>query len=160
MEPIDGGLQVKRSRAAAFWAWADCVGSLLLPLALLLVLGGCVTTDGPGSVSGTCSVFTGPQYAVRGATQYDQDWIDPTIEGGVGACHWPRPAARPAAMDAPRAARHVPLPKKRPGLVARVKAKVWPVEKVAPVVAAPEPVAPPAAPRSAIDELLNPADAK
>lgn len=136
----------------------------LLLLLLLFPLAGCVTTDGPGSVSGTCSVFTPPTYAVRGATQYDQDWIDPTIEGGVGACHWPRPAARPAALDAPHVApHHAAAPKKkRPGLVARVKAKVWPTAAVAPVEAVPEPepapVAPPAAPRSAIDELLNPSE--
>lgn len=176
VEPIDGGLQVKLLRAAAFWTWIDlcrpgwtCMSLAnfhrgLFALPFLALLGGCVTTDGPGSVSGTCSVFTPPTYAVRGATQYDQDWIDPTIEGGVGACHWPRPAARPAVMDAPQPKRHVPLPKKRPGLVARVKAKVWPTAAVAPVVAVPEPepapVAPPAAPRSAIDELLNPSDAK
>lgn len=152
---------MKRSRAAAFWAWADCVGSLLLPLALLLALGGCVTTDGPASVAGgECKVFTGPRYAVRGSRPYDQDWIDSTVEGGVGACKWVRPAPRPAALDVPHAPRPAAAPKKRPSLAKRIKAKVWPTAAVAPIAPVPEapaaPVAPPAAPRSAIDELLNP----
>lgn len=171
---------MKHLRAAAFWTWIDLyrprwtrMSALnlsrgpLLALPLLFALAGCVTTDGPASVSGTCKVFDAPKYAVRGATQYDQDWIDPTIESGVGACKWPRPAARPPEMDAPRA---VPLPKPRPvakkrNLLQRAKAKVWPTASVAPVVAVPEapapaPLPPLPAPRSAIDELLNPADSK
>lgn len=175
VESVHGGLQVKALRAAAFWTWIDLHRpgwtrmSLLnfhrglLPLLLLAVLGGCVTTDGvPSVVGGECKVFTGPQYAVRGSRPYDQDWIDSTVEGGVGACKWARPAPRPAALDTPHAPRPAAAPKKRPSLVKRIKAKVWPTATVAPIAPAPEPPAPvaPPAPRSAIDELLNPSDAK
>lgn len=143
----------------------------LLAFSALLVLGGCVTT-GQGSVAGgECKVFDAPKYAVRGARPYDQDWIDSTIEGGVGACQWSRPLVRPAEWDAP-----VPLPKARPvtkkpkkaGWIWRARSTVWPKKVVVPAqpaaVALPEIVAPepepPAAPppvaRSAIDELLHP----
>lgn len=135
------------------------IGRAALLLAIL-ALGGCVTT-GEGSVTGgECKVFQAPQYAVRGARSYDQDWIDSTVEGGVGGCKWKRPAARPASLDVPKVA--APKPVKRRSLVARVKAKVWPSAGVAPVEAVPEApvVAPPSAPRSVIDELLHPSDAK
>lgn len=130
---------------------------LALPLLLAVTLGGCMTTDGPGSVSrGECKVFHAPKYAVRGATQYDQDWTDSTIEGGVGACRWKRPAPRPAALNG---AQPAPVAKKRVGWVKRVKAKLFPA-RTAP---APQsvPAAPPvAAPRNVVDELLHPSDAK
>jgi len=64
---------VRDRRKILFWR--------ILAFSLLLALGGCMTTQGPGSVSkGECRIFHAPKYAVRGATQYDQDWIDPTIE--------------------------------------------------------------------------------
>jgi hypothetical protein len=43
-----------------------------------------------------------PEYAVRGKTKYDQNWVDDTVESGVGGCGWQRPAARPPALDGPR----------------------------------------------------------
>lgn len=143
----------------------------LLALPLLLLLAGCATSPGPASVSGTCSVFEAPRYAVKGARTYDQDWIDSTIEGGVGACKWQRPATRPAELDAtpppPRKAKlhAAPKKKKRPLWVRMLHwKKAAPV--AAPVVASPPPIAEPvpptpaappsSPPRSAIDELLRP----
>lgn len=143
----------------------------LLAFSLLLVLGGCMTTGGPASVSGTCGLFDAPKYAIRGATQHDQDWIDPAIESGIGGCNWARPAARPAEWDAApvRKARPIAKPVKKPGWIWRARSTVWPKKIVVPAVMVPdpepepEPVAPPPAPpppRSAIDELLHPSDAK
>lgn len=138
----------------------------LLALPFLLALGGCVT-DGTGSVGGSCAIFERPPYVVHGARPYDQEWIDSTIEGGVGGCKWERPAPRPAALDAPRAApKAAPAVKKNPkhGWIWRLPRKAAaPVVEVAPPVAAPEPEPappPPPAPRSLIDELLHPSGAK
>jgi hypothetical protein len=137
----------------------------LVALPLLFALGACATTGGGSVAGGECKFLERPTYAVRGVRQYDQDWIDSTVEGGVGACKWARPAARPAELDA------------KPPKVAKVPAKhprrkffqalrsVWPAKQVAPVAATPEPEAAPMltplpaepdapAPRSAIDELL------
>lgn len=143
MGPIDRGMQMK-----LLWL------TLLAPL-----MAGCVTTGGGSVAGGECKVFEAPAYAIRGATQRDQDWIDPTIESGIGGCHWARPAPRPAEWDAvakPKVA------KKRPTLVKRIKAKVWP-DTAAPVVEvptveqAPEPApAAPIPPRSVLDRLLHP----
>lgn len=136
----DGGLQVK------FLA--------LLPL-LAPLLAACETTGG-GSVMGTdCKVFPRPAYEIRGATQHDQDWIDPTIESGVGGCHWARPALRPVEWDAPKAPRHkvkvVPVPKAKPAWLRMLRSEPQP-EAPAP---APEP-SPPPVPRSPLDQLLHP----
>lgn len=138
-----------------------------LSIPLLLALGGCVTT-GEGSISGSeCKVFEAPKYAVKGARPYDQDWIDSTIEGGVGACHWQRPVARPASLDAPP--KRPSVVKTKPALAPKKKPPLWlrmlrwnkPAPAAAPAPAVPtltvlpaEPAAP--APRSAIDELLSP----
>jgi hypothetical protein len=141
-------------------------------LALAPLLGGCVT-DGTGSVAGgECKVFEAPQFAVRGATQHDQDWIDPTIESGIGGCKWKRPAPRPAEWDAPkvRNVRKVApdaKPAKKPPLwlkmlrsplvksplvVSVPEAPPAIVPEPAPAIAAP-PLAPP--PCRPIDELLR-----
>lgn len=147
-------------------------------LALLLLaplLGGCLHTSGGGSVAGgACKIFDAPKFEVRGATQHDQDWIDPTIESGVGGCKWARPARRPPQWDAAPAPKVVVAkPAKKPGLLKRIKARVWP-KAAAPVAhlteTAPRPItAPPASmmlpapavpmakPRTALDELLFPA---
>lgn len=155
----DGNLQVRQITA----------------LLLTTMLAGCVTTDGPGSVAGgECKVFDAPRYAIRGATQHDQDWIDPTIESGVGGCHWKRPAARPMEWDrqqvtvaAVKPAKSQKVEKKRgwfwkalPTLARKKSAPVaTPIEVQQPPTlppAAPElaPTPPPA--RSALDILLRP----
>jgi hypothetical protein len=130
-----------------------------------------------GSVAGSeCKVFEPPRYAVRGRAPYDQDWIDSTIEGGVGACRWQRPAPRPPQLDAApitRKAPAAPAAARKKGALQRARERLlsaWhrthatppaPVE-AAPVEPAPEvpaTVAVPApapAPRDPVDELLHP----
>ena len=102
---------------------------------------------------------------VRGQTSYDQDYIDGNVEAGVGGCGWKRPAARPPELDArPKAAGPAAhkKPKKKPGFLARVKARVTgkPVAPVPHIVApppAPIVVEPPPAPalRDPVYELLG-----
>lgn len=142
----------------------------LASIALLaLLLAGCASR-GPASIAGgECRIFEAPQYEVRGKRAYDQDWIDSQVEGGVGGCHWHRPAPRPAAIDAGAAAPGAAKPTRRRGIIARIRDRVLPAGPQFPVAAPPiEPVpaiAPPAPPqpapsppRSAIDRLLQPRD--
>lgn len=124
------------------------------------LLGGCAS-KGPASIAGgECKIFERPAYAVRGHKQYDQDWIDSQVEGGIGGCGWKRPAARPAAIDGAAAVRHAPAPDKKPGLIKRFKDRVaWPKpEPVASGVQVPtvEPAKPAPPPRDRVDELLRP----
>jgi hypothetical protein len=149
---------------------------------LTSLLGACVNRDIGSVTGGECKVFQRPPNAVRGLRQYDQDWIDSTIEGGVGGCHWARPAPRPAQLDAPPAVTRKPVtapaPKKKPGLLRRIHDGMLGKPTAEPVVApeAAEPPAstletpdlappvepqqppdpPPAPKRSALDELLHP----
>jgi len=147
----------------------------LLLLFAALLLAGCESQTLKGSVAGgECRIFERPSYVVRGLRRYDQDWIDSQVEGGVGGCHWQRPAPRPPELDAPAAAAAQPAPRpKKRGMIARIKAAVHraptapPVApEPAPAVAAPadEPerptikvpqVAPPA-PRTRLELLLDP----
>lgn len=141
-------------------------------LALLAPLLGACATNGGGSVAGgECKFLERPTYVVRGARQYDQDWIDSTIEGGVGACGWQRPAPRPSQMDAPvvkTPAKAAPAPKKpKHGMLWHMR-DAWLKHKAAQSVealAVPDapdatpPVLPPLpAPvlRGTVDELLSP----
>ncbi len=56
-----------------------------------------------GSVAGSdCTIAHTPEYAVKGKTQYDQNWVDRTTERLVAGCNQPRPKARPASLDAPK----------------------------------------------------------
>lgn len=136
----------------------------LTAIALLgLSLGGCNWQTVSGSVAGgECKVFERPQYAVRGARPYDQNWIDNTVEGGVGGCGWKRPAARPASLDAVPGKKSKAAPPKKLGLIKRIKDRVAApfTAPVAPVVEVPAPpiaAAPaPPPPRDPVDELLQP----
>ncbi|MCS3725960.1 hypothetical protein [Bradyrhizobium betae] len=87
-------------------------------LALLaLLLAGCASR-GPASIAGgECRIFEAPKYEVRGRRDYDQDWIDSQVEGGVGGCRWKRPAPRPAAIDAGAAPAHVTARPARRGII-------------------------------------------
>jgi hypothetical protein len=157
---------------------------VLAGLLLTAVLAGCAGTSLPASVTGgECRVFARPEFAVRGKTKYDQNWVDDTVESGVGGCGWQRPAARPPALDAAPsvggpAVVAVPLkraslmsrtfghirkkPKVKPGVVDPVPSPTpRPVNIVVPdvIVAEPEPEvapSPPAPPRAPVDELLSP----
>lgn len=138
---------------------------LLLFIAPLLAA---CETDGIGSTKGgECRIFERPQYAVLGKRQPDQDWIDRQIEGGVGGCHWKRPAVRPASFDVvPASQAAVPVRVKKRGLLKRIKDRaVHPfASQQKPFVTSPpvgpEPSLPPMIeppkPRDAVDELLHP----
>jgi hypothetical protein len=52
----------------------------------------------------------GPQFVIKGATDFDQRWIDETTEAGIAALGWQRPAARPAEWDKPLAKAADPAP--------------------------------------------------
>jgi hypothetical protein len=142
-------------------------GALVI-LLLASVLGGCATEPRGSIAGGECHIFERPAYAVRGKTQYDQDWVDGNVEAGIGGCKWARPAPRPPELDAaPGTKPAVVKPAKRRGLFRRIKdhvlPKKWP-DKAAPVATTPEPppvVAappppPPPKPRDPVDELLHP----
>lgn len=139
---------------------------------LASLLAGCAAR-GPASIAGgECRIFEAPKYEVRGQRDYDQDWIDSQVEGGVGGCKWKRPAPRPAELEAaPAPQPAVAKPAKRRGIVQRIRdrvlpAKDWPaaaapiVPTPAPAVAAsaPDPAPAPRPPRSAIERLLYPRD--
>jgi hypothetical protein len=138
---------------------------LVLLSAVAASLAGCQTT-GPASVKGgECRVFERPEYAIRGARQYDQDWVDSQIEGGVGACGWKRPAARPASLDAAPGQKVAPTFKaKKRGLIKRIKDRVVhpftkpvaPIVESPPVASVPAPVVQAPPPRDPVDELLHP----
>jgi len=140
------------------------IGRLLIVCLLAIVLAGCAAT-GPGSIAGgECKIFERPEYAVRGKRPYDQDWIDSQIEGGVGGCGWKRPAARPAALDAPVTRKSAPVaPPKKHSVVQRIRERIggYPMSPTVPYVAAPilpavvEPKPAPV-PREPVDELLRP----
>ncbi|MCK1569004.1 hypothetical protein IVB08_34670 [Bradyrhizobium sp. 173] len=136
------------------------------------LLGGCASR-GPASIAGgECKIFEAPKYEVRGERDYDQDWIDSQVEGGVGGCHWKRPAARPASIDAASGHKAAPAPVKHKSFVRRIRDRVLPPKVEIP--AAPAPIAPapavasepapaaappaPRPPRSAIEKLLQPRD--
>lgn len=132
---------------------------------LALLLAACASR-GPASIAGgECRIFEAPQYEVRGQRAYDQDWIDSQVEGGVGGCHWKRPAPRPASIDAGAAAAPgAAKPARRRGIVARIRDRVLPAKPEFPAAAPPiEPTpAPPRPaprpPRSALERLLEPRD--
>lgn len=52
---------------------------------------------------GEAHALKGPDVAIKGATDFDQRWIDETTEAGIAALGWPRPAARPPEWDKPLA---------------------------------------------------------
>jgi hypothetical protein len=118
------------------------IGRSMTLLLACASLGGCAPHLG-GSVSGgECKIMERPLYAVQGQQRYDQDWIDSTIEGGVGACGWKRPAPRPPELDAAPALPAKPpavRPSRKPGLVKRIEQRVWPKTAVAPVAPVPMP---------------------
>lgn len=135
---------------------------------LALLLAGCAS-KGPASIAGgECKIFEAPAYEVRGEQPYDQDWIDSQVEGGVGGCHWKRPARRPASLDAAPGARRAVVKPARRGILRRIRVRVLPPKLEVPAAApALEPLPAPARvvavppvrpPRSAIDRLLDPHD--
>jgi len=136
-----------------------------LLFALAVFLGGCqnkaLITSIPG---GESKVFERPEYEVRGQTRYDQNWIDSQIEGGVAAFRWDRPGPRPPELDAPanKMPKVAPAPRKKLGVLKRIKAKITgtpaqaPTMQAVPYLEAPPDPPPPPKLRRPIDELLHP----
>jgi hypothetical protein len=89
-----------------------------------------VSSNLPASIAGgECRIFRAPDYAIRGKTQDDQNYIDDNTEAGIAACKWARPKARPAPVVAHQA------------VVVRGKTKLIPV--AAPPVKSTVPAPPP-----------------
>lgn len=87
---------------------------LVLVVTIVLLVTACSTSP-IGSVTGSeCKIVRAPEYAVKGKTAYDQNWIDDTTVGIVAGCNQPRPKARPASLDAPVISKAMPLPKPAP----------------------------------------------
>ncbi|MBR1150068.1 hypothetical protein [Bradyrhizobium sp. JYMT SZCCT0428] len=148
------------------------IARVVVLLALLTLLGGCMQATIGSVAGGECKIFERPTYVVLGKRPYDQDWIDSQVEGGVGGCKWKRPAQRPPELDA-KAGQVVikPAPAKRRGIIKRIRYRILPAPKpaekptwppaaapIAPVLNPPPPpvAKPPEKPRSALDELLDP----
>jgi hypothetical protein len=74
-----------------------------------MLLTGCAGSLPASVAGGECKVFAPPDYAIRGKTQVDQNWIDDTEEAGIAACKWSRPKARPAVHGAKAQAIPVPV---------------------------------------------------
>jgi hypothetical protein len=118
---------------------------------MIVVIAGCSGIPLPASVrDGECKVFERPEFVVRGAKRYDQNWIDGNIEAGVGGCNWARPKPRPASFDAAGntvapVADPTPRAPRRSGIWLRTKERVKKIiphrtpGTVSPVVAAPAP---------------------
>lgn len=60
-----------------------------------MLLTGCASNLPASVAGGECRVFQAPDYAIRGKTQVDQNWIDDNTEAGIAACKWQRPKRRP-----------------------------------------------------------------
>ncbi len=142
------------------------IGRLTVLLALSPLLAGCFQATIGSVTGGECKIFERPAYVVLGKAHYDQDWIDSQIEGGVGGCHWKRPAVRPASFDAAVGQKKVAAVAKKRSLLKRIKDRaVHPfTSHVAPVVSSPpvpDLVLPPMIEqpkksRDPVDELLHP----
>lgn len=107
---------------------------VMLVASLGLPLMACASNHDLATLSnGACSAFPRPVYQVKGKTSYDQRWADETTEAGVAGCHWKRPARRPASLDPMPVKAPVvstvkpwpdqPLPKKKPSLLQRLRAR-------------------------------------
>lgn len=87
------------------------------------ILAGCGTVR-PGSVLGSeKGIFKQPEYEVKGATQYDQDWIDENVEAGIAGLGWDRPKPRPPEWDKKPEPKAVPAKPKKKSLLDRFRRK-------------------------------------
>jgi len=73
-----------------------------LMFVVAIILGGCANPTIGSVAGGECKLTHTPAYAVRGKTEYDQEWVDDTTEALVRGCKQPRPKARPVSLDAPK----------------------------------------------------------
>ncbi|WP_456681659.1 hypothetical protein [Bradyrhizobium sp. USDA 3311] len=67
---------------------------------------------------GESNALKGPEFVVKGATDFDQRWIDETTEAGIAALGWKRPEPRPPEWDKPLS-RDVAQAAPRPASVAK-----------------------------------------
>jgi hypothetical protein len=105
----------------------------MLAVGLGTLLAGCASTKFATLSDGACKAFPRPEYQVKGATRYDQKWVDETTEAGVAGCGWNRPAHRPTYLNpmpvkAPIAAPApwpdaVPMPAKKPSFFNRLRSR-------------------------------------
>lgn len=69
-------------------------------LTLATTLAACGHNRAVSVTGGEARAIEPPPVEIRGATSFDQRWIDATIESGVQGLGWPRPAPRPPELDA------------------------------------------------------------
>ncbi|MCL4712150.1 MAG: hypothetical protein KJZ73_12985 [Pseudorhodoplanes sp.] len=89
--------------------------------ALGISLAACASNGGKfATVAEFCKELPEQPTAIKGATSFDQPWIDDTSEAVLAGCpDRARPAPRPPEWDRPLA-KHEPA-KKRPGLLDRIR---------------------------------------
>jgi hypothetical protein len=70
---------------------------VLIAVAIGINLGACVSSSDrrAATIKGACDSFVPPPHAIKGKTRSDQRWISGTVESGVSACGWARPAPHP-----------------------------------------------------------------
>jgi hypothetical protein len=78
--------------------------------ALAGTLAACGTPQTASVAGGEAHALKGPDFVVKGATDFDQKWIDETTEAGIAALGWKRPAPRPQEWDRPLARAVPPAP--------------------------------------------------
>lgn len=59
-------------------------------VAAALLLSACASSM-PATITGECSVFDDPGFAVQGKRLKDKKWIGATQEKGIKVCGWKRP---------------------------------------------------------------------
>jgi hypothetical protein len=91
-----------------------------------VTLAACGTSPKGSVVGSEAGALKAPEFAVKGATDFDQRWIDETTEAGVASLGWKRPEARPPEWDKPLS-RDVaaPAPAAEPAKAKPVKKKHW-----------------------------------
>ena len=88
----------------------------LAMLTLAMTTAACGHNAEVSVTGGEARAIEPPEYEIKGATDFDQRWIDRTVEAGVAGLGWQRPKERPAAWDAkpaPRAVAAPPVPAKK-----------------------------------------------
>jgi hypothetical protein len=94
-------------------------------IASALLLAGCFSAK-KVSTKGACEAFPRAQYAYQGKAKEDQRFINKSIEAGVGACGFARPAPRPAHWGTHTVGNKTvlvpPAPKKK-GLLDRIRGR-------------------------------------
>lgn len=93
-----GGKQARCARR-----WSGCAPAAIAA-ALGISLAGCASPGKFATVDAFCDALPKQAVAIKGATAFDQPWIDETSEAVIAGCNRDRPAARPPEWDRPLAA--------------------------------------------------------